>query len=407
MIRFRCRKISIKFVAGAWLLSQSLLLAPMSVLADNTVRIGGQQVFALSTTDASRAAIVQENLDNALVAAKDRSASAVGITYVNGLPVVTLDGYSVVSVTAEDAENARTTPAILAKSWADKIRSSLADENTISNYIAQLTNAPSNNPGSQAPNNNKLPAAINSGYANPISNTGYEAATPPPANYYGGPPANYNAPPPNYSGYRQGRLAYAPAGLVIPFVLKTPISTSVAKAGDLVEGSVSETLPLGDSSIPAGSALIGTITQAESGRRLSRSGELGIKFTQLRTADGAQVPINGHLKGSIGKYAEKNVDGNEVVRGEGLTAKLGQTALRGGAGAGLGAALGTAVGAIAGAGTFDGAGHGAGRGAWSGAAIGGGLGVADMALRKGRDVTLPSGTRLEIQLDAPATIAGS
>ncbi|MFX9653427.1 hypothetical protein ABTU72_19030, partial [Acinetobacter baumannii] len=45
-------------------------------------------------------------------------------------------------------------------------------------------------------------------------------------------------------------------------------------------------------------------------------------------------------------------------------------------------------------------------GAWSGAAIGGGLGVADMALRKGREVKIESGSKLQIQLDQPATIAG-
>jgi hypothetical protein len=29
-----------------------------------------------------------------------------------------------------------------------------------------------------------------------------------------------------------------------------------------------------------------------------------------------------------------------------------------------------------------------------------------MALRKGRDVSLPSGTKLEVQLDAPVPVAG-
>jgi len=65
------------------------------------------------------------------------------------------------------------------------------------------------------------------------------------------------------------------------------------------------------------------------------------------------------------------------------------------------AALGTAVGAIAGGGS------GAGKGAWSGAAIGAGLGVADsLILRKGKDVTIPSGTALQLQLDSPVAISG-
>lgn len=80
--------------------------------------------------------------------------------------------------------------------------------------------------------------------------------------------------------------------------------------------------------------------------------------------------------------------------------KVGQTAIRGGLGAGLGAGLGTAVGAIAGGG------HGAGMGAWSGAAIGGGIGVADMLLRKGRDVIIPTGTNIQVQLDQQVDLGG-
>ena len=84
-----------------------------------------------------------------------------------------------------------------------------------------------------------------------------------------------------------------------------------------------------------------------------------------------------------------------------MSNKVGSVAFRGLLGTGGGAALGTAVGAIAGGG------HGAGMGAWSGAAIGGGLGVADsLLLRKGKDVTIPSGTQMNLQLDAPVSVAG-
>jgi hypothetical protein len=186
--------------------------------------------------------------------------------------------------------------------------------------------------------------------------------------------------------------------LVMPLSLQTAISTQVAKTGDMIQAQISETVNLGEATIPAGSTVIGTITDAEAGRRLSRSGALSIKFTKLRTPDGVETPISGHLIGGIDKYKE---NANGELRGEGWKAKVGQTAIRGGAGAGLGAALGTAVGAIAGRN-----GRAVGRGAWGGAAIGGGVGAADMLLRKGRDVTIQSGTRMQLQLDAPATIAG-
>jgi hypothetical protein len=498
-----------KVIAAAFLLSQTFVLAPSMVLAESAVRVAGQQVIALPAASASRAKIVQEQLDNALVAAKDKTASAVAVAYVNGLPVITLGGYQVVTVTATDAKDAGTTPSLLAKRWANSVKESLSDQSSISSYVAQLSGqtgsssadtgpapapapaiansslsggAPAPGVSSQGPtvdvgsgmiaSNNPIPTPSYDNSSNAVANylananppidpaalagrqptfdnnggqgfagaqgypgtQGYAAAqgyagaqgygrppgptyatydqsqappvpsygsyTPPPLNY-GAQTQNYNAPPQNFApGYRQGRIAYAPAGLVIPLRLKTPISTQVARSGDMVEAEVSQTMQLGDASIPMGSAVVGTVTDAEAGRRLSRSGELGIKFTTIRTPDGIETPINAHLIGSIGKYAQKNDDGNQVVRGEGMTAKLGQTAIRGAAGAGIGAALGTAVGAIASHG------YRVGTGAWSGAAIGGGIGVADMALRKGRDVTVPSGTKLQIQLDGPVTFAG-
>jgi hypothetical protein len=407
---------SLKMMTGFLLLSQTLCISAMPAFADTAVRVAGQQVFAMSATATARAGTAQDNLDNALVATKDRNPTAVGITYVNGLPVITLGGYQVVTVTAADAKQAATTPALLAQRWTDSLKKCLGDKASVNSYISQLSGsttssapaAPDYAPNPAPPANY---AANADTYNSPGARTPYvpynqpaQAQMPPPQyGYNGGSQAQYNTRPNNYGGgYRQGRIAYAPAGLVLPLQLRTSISTSAAKAGDMVQAEISQTMQLGDASIPAGSVVMGTITEAKSGGRLSRSGELGIKFTSIRTPDGVETPITAHLVGEIGKYAQKDDgDGNQVVHGEGMTAKLGQTAIRGGIGAGAGAALGTAVGAIAGGG------YGAGRGAWSGAAIGGGLGVADMALRKGRDVTLRSGTKLEIKLDNPVSIAGA
>lgn len=175
----------------------------------------------------------------------------------------------------------------------------------------------------------------------------------------------------------------------------------MAKDGDFVQATTSQNVPLqGYAYIPAGTVVTGAISDTEAGRRLSRSGALSITFNQLRLPSGATVPISGHLVGSIGKYKDVGKDNQDLYRGEGWGTKIGQLALRGGMGAGLGAGLGTAVGAI------GGGGHGAGMGAWSGAAIGGGIGGLDMLLRKGKDVLIPSGTAMQLVLDAPATIPG-
>jgi hypothetical protein len=425
------------FIAGALLLSQTLMLTPLPVFADGDVRLAGQPVFSIPpSSTALNAETVQNNLDNALVAAKDKSPSSVSVVIAKGMPVVTLGGFQVATVDPDTAKAAGTTATILANQWAAALKGSLQDQNSINSYISQLAGSAAGAAppaGGFAPPQQAAYAPPQAAYAPPqayappgggyppqgepngggyMQNTQYSpgganyAQTPPPGyggQPYGQPPMygqqpQYGAPYGSPPGYRQGRVATAPAGLVMPLSLQTSISTQVAKTGDMIQAQISEAVQLGDATIPAGSTVVGTITDSEAGRRLSRSGALSIKFTKIRTPDGIETPISGHLIGGIDKYKMKD---NGTVRGEGGMAKLGQTAIRGGAGAGLGAALGTAVGAIAGRG-----GYGAGQGAWSGAAIGGGIGVGDMLLRKGRDVTIPSGTRMQLQLDAPATIAG-
>ncbi|MCC7530686.1 MAG: hypothetical protein IT342_19335 [Candidatus Melainabacteria bacterium] len=269
--------------------------------------------------------------------------------------------------------------------------------------------------------------APNGGYANyslPPYQPRYGAYPPPPQpgyNPYGGgqTPAyrensTYSAQPayglPSAYGYGTGYglpsqaqtgISIAAQGLNIPLSLTTAISTQVAKNGDFVQATTSSNVPLsGYAYIPAGTTVTGQITDAEAGRRLSRSGALSISFNQMRLPSGATIPITAHLVGSIGRYKDVGQGGQDLYRGEGWGTKLGQLALRGGLGAGLGAGLGTAVGAI------GGGGHGAGMGAWSGAAIGGGIGGLDMLLRKGKDVLIPSGTAMQLQLDAPAQIPG-
>lgn len=464
-------------MCSAIVLSQILLLIPGAVLAaDDTIRLAGQVVFTTKAasegmTADDRAQTVQRNLDNALVAAQDRSPSAVNIVYVKGVPVITLGGYQVVTVSSSDAKEAGTTPALLAQRWADALKNCLKDQTTVTSYIGQLTGSASTAATGATADSHLPPATSSAASSSPpagnalASAGGLPASVPPPplgpgagatplvGTSAGAPP--YNCAPPagampgsaNYDQYNrmtgttgvpaypqgaygggpygggpyggygtggypmQGRVVYAQAGAVIPISLKTSISTQAASPGDLIEAAVSGGAT-GDAQIPPGTVLVGQIVEAKAGGFLGRSGMLEVKFNRLRTPDGMEVPISAHIKGGIGKYA---VGADGTVHGETWKNKLESGLIRGAIGAGAGAALGTAVGAIAGAGMrrpwyYGGgsyAGSGAGTGAWSGAAIGGGLGVADsVLLRKGKDVTIKSGTNMEIQLDSPVSMAG-
>lgn len=199
-----------------------------------------------------------------------------------------------------------------------------------------------------------------------------------------------------------GRVAYAPAGLVIPITLATGISTQVAQAGEPIQARVSQDVHLGGARIPAGSMIEGQITNAEAARRLGRSARLGIKFTHLTTPNGGSYPLNAHLVGGLEKYHQNGASDSDQFKGETGMTKVKDVGLRSLIGAGGGAVLGTAVGAIAGGG------RGAGRGAWSGTAIGAGVGAADsLLIRKGKEINLKGGTPMQLQLDAPLSIAAS
>lgn len=368
-------------VAATLVLGQTFALAPVAVFAaDSNVRIAGSVVMNDIATAGGmsgdiRASKIQQNLDNALVATKDSGDKTVGVTYVNGLPVVTLGGYHVATVDGASARLAGTTPAVLAQRWANALRGALGDNSSVNAYISQLTGVSDSAPA---------PATA---YNAPQTSTFSTQPQPQPA---------YQ---PEIPAYRQARVVYAPAGLMIPATLDTSIATSVAKAGDMIQAKVSQAIILGDSQIPVGTTLIGQVTDSKAGKFLGRTGALDITFNRLRTPDGQEAPISATIVGEIGKY--DNVE-DGAIKGETWKGKVVQAGVRGAVGAGTGAALGTAIGAIAGGG------RGAGRGAWSGTAIGAGLGVAQSLIaRKGSDVVIPSGTAIELKLDSPLQLAGS
>lgn len=215
-------------------LGQTMVLTPLAVLADGSVYVAGQTVFTnkaasggLSADD--RAQQVQKNLDNALVASKDRSPASVNIVYVKGMPVITLGGYQVVTVDAANAKAAGTTPALLAQKWADALRNSLRDTASVDSYIGQLSgNYASTAPASNAPqtsynppsNNNYQPQGGNSGgpgFGGPANGGGSDGGNGGPGNAggggYGGPPQGGYGGTAQANGYgQQGNNYGGPQG---------------------------------------------------------------------------------------------------------------------------------------------------------------------------------------------------
>jgi hypothetical protein len=335
----------------------------LPAFADASVRLGGAPVFSVPAssgglTPDQRAKAMQKNRDNALVASTNRSPSAVGVTYVSGQPVLTLGGFYVCTVDAVSARKLGLTPGTLATRWQTNLRNAMRNRAAVDSYVSALTSSP------------KTAVA---------GTTTTQAGS--------------------YPFYRQGHVVYIPAGMTMPVSLSTAVSSVTARVGDKIEAKLAEDINMGDATVPAGSVLIGTVTDAVPGQRLDKSGSLGLKFTLLRTPDGAETPITAHIIGGLEKYDPVSAE-NGLYKGEGTKKKVEQAALRGAIGAGAGALLGTTIGAI------SSHGYGTGRGAVAGTLFGAGLGVADaLLLRKGADVSVGSGQMLKLQLDAPASLA--
>lgn len=398
--------------------------------AGNAILIGGSPVFSVNAgaagmTANQRAEKIQKNIDNSLVASSNHGPTSVKITYVKGVPVITLGGYLVTSVDAATAKAAGTTPSILAQKWANSLKASLSNKTHVDAYIAQLTGASytagptaAAKPAAKPAPYKAAPSAVASsapvstapGYAkmDPASDAGsitpYTPVNPGPSQlastggYNMQPDVQYN--PTQFGTVRRSQQIYIPAGMTISAKLATSLSSGVAKAGDVIMAKTTESIQLGNATIPAGAVLTGQVTDASNGKYLGKSGKLGIKFNSLRTPDGAETPITAHITGGVSKYSGSSGDSGEILRGENSMSKVKKAAVATAIGTGAGAALGLAVGGIAGGG------RGVGRGAWSGAAIGAGLGLAQsLLLRKGSEVNIMQGEDIKIQLDAPANLA--
>jgi len=164
-----------------------------------------------------------------------------------------------------------------------------------------------------------------------------------------------------------------PAGSVIVVRTASPLQSATAKVGETFETTVDESVGVDEYTIiPAGSRIRGQITVARPATR-QQSGVIEVVFDQLRLSDGTSIPITGKLTSTdTTERRQIEADAN------------GRVVLVGGRG-GIGAAI---------------AGAGSGRSANNIFAALGGL------LSEGRDVNVPAGTPLAVEIERAVTLRG-
>jgi hypothetical protein len=141
---------------------------------------------------------------------------------------------------------------------------------------------------------------------------------------------------------------------------------------------------------PAGSTIYGTVIEASSAKRGSINGKLCIRFTQIYTPYGTQIPISAVIK--TDDLSGVLVGGTKTDVAKDYVKDM---------------TVGTAAGAVSGVVFGALAGGSVGKGAALGTAVGAGGGLAKSIWDKGNDVEIPANASLDLVFTQPITVSSS
>ncbi len=160
-----------------------------------------------------------------------------------------------------------------------------------------------------------------------------------------------------------------PTGTALPLELLTSVSSETDTIGTEVRARLQQSIVLGgDTIIPNGATLTGTVTDIERSGRVKGRARLALQFTEVSFSGQRETLRTDPL--TFEAEATKKEDATKV-----------------GAGAGIGAVIGGIL--------------GGGKGAAKGAAIGGAAGGGAVLATRGKEVELASGASLTATLAAP------
>ena len=217
------------------------------------------------------------------------------------------------------------------------------------------------------------------------SNYDYTQNTPAPLyqpNYYQ--QNNYNI----NNGTLRGSVVTVPAGQQFKTVVTTPLSSQNLTLGQTVTLALGSDFYYNNNLIaPAGSSVTGTVLEVSKAKHGSLNGKLFVRFTQIITPYGIQIPISAVIK--------TNDNTGVLIGGTKLDVTKEYTKDVA-AGAGAGALSGVVFGALAGGNV--------GKGAALGTAVGAGGGLVKSIWDKGNDVEIPANASIDLILTQPITV---
>ena len=172
---------------------------------------------------------------------------------------------------------------------------------------------------------------------------------------------------------REYREIVLPAGTNLYLELRSGIASDTSQVEDTVRARLRRPVNSADGRtiLPAGTQVVGYVTDVERSGRISGRAKIALRFTVIRH-DGDEYDMRT-------RAIEREADSTK-----------GKDAAKVGIGAGAGAAVGAVL--------------GGGSGAATGAAIGAAAGTGTVLATKGDDVRLDVGTLLDTQLTAPLRV---
>ena len=189
----------------------------------------------------------------------------------------------------------------------------------------------------------------------------------------------------------QGNVVMVPAGATVKAMLTSPLSSQYTLPGQTVSMALNSDFYYGGQLIaPAGSTVYGTVIEASKAKRGSINGKLCVRFTQIYTPYGMQIPISAVIK--TNDSSGVLVGGTKMDVTKEYTKDL---------------AVGTATGALSGLVFGALAGGDVGRGAALGTAVGAGGGLVKSVWDKGNDVEIPANALIDLMLTQPITVSTS
>lgn len=186
----------------------------------------------------------------------------------------------------------------------------------------------------------------------------------------------------------KGRVVTVPAGQSIPVVTTMPLSSETLTLGQNVSVALGSDFYYNGTLIaPAGSSVSGQVLEVSKAKRGSMNGKLMVRFTQIVTPYGAQIPISAVIK----------TDDNTGVL-------VGGTKMDVAKDYGKDLAVGSAAGATAGLVMSAISGGDIGRGTALGTAVGAGGGLVKSIWDKGDNVEIPANAGIQITLTQAITV---